>query len=74
MLLICSSVGLHLPSGLGAGAWWCGISPVFSVSWHGEAMCELGCRGVRVLFLLGGFSCQMCLQHCSKIFTLSNTC
>jgi hypothetical protein len=44
------------------------------ISWRGEAMCRLGCRGVRVLPLLVGFSCQLCLQHLGKTFTLRNTC
>jgi hypothetical protein len=40
------------------------------VMWHGEAMCRLGVWSVRVLPLLGGFSCQVYLQHLSKIFPL----
>jgi hypothetical protein len=32
-----------------------------------------GCRGVKVLPLLGGFSCPVCLQHPKKIFTSRNT-
>jgi hypothetical protein len=31
MLLICSPGGLHLPSSLGAGIWWCGSPPGFSI-------------------------------------------
>jgi hypothetical protein len=31
MLLICSPVGLHLPSRLGAGIWWCRSPPGFSI-------------------------------------------
>jgi hypothetical protein len=45
-----------------------------SVMWHGEAMCGLGAQGVVVLLLLGVFSCQVCLQHFSKIFDLRSSC
>jgi hypothetical protein len=77
MLLICSPVDLHLPSSLEAGAWWCGSPPVFSI-YHGIRKLCAGwgvevCGGVRVLPLLGGFSCQVCIQHFGKIFTLRNT-
>jgi hypothetical protein len=50
------------------------LSCFLCISWRGEAMCGLGCRGVRVLPLLVGFSCQLCLQHLGKTFTLRNTC
>jgi hypothetical protein len=71
MLLICSPVGLHhlkqtlnqclvarLPS------WF------LSVMWHGEALCRLEVQSVRVLLILGGFSCQVWIQHLRKIFDL----
>jgi hypothetical protein len=56
------------PSSLGAGVWWCGSPPVFSV-YHGVGMLCVGwgCGGVEVLPLLGGFSCKVYLQHLSKI-------
>jgi hypothetical protein len=44
------------------------------VTWHGEAMCGLGVPGVGFLPLLGGFSCQVYLQHLSKIFVLQSSC
>jgi hypothetical protein len=31
VLLICSPGGLHLPSRVGAGVWWCGSPPSFSI-------------------------------------------
>jgi hypothetical protein len=48
--------------------------PVFSV-YHGMGKLCAGwwCGGFGVLLPLGGFSCQMCLQCLSKIFTLRNT-
>jgi hypothetical protein len=68
----CSPVGL--PSGLGAGAWWCGTPPGFSIFRDvGELCAGWACEGVKVLPLLGGFSCLVCLQHLRKIFTLRNT-
>jgi hypothetical protein len=36
-------------------------------------MCGLGVRGVGVLLLLGGFSCQVWLQRLSKIFALRSS-
>jgi hypothetical protein len=73
LVLICSPIGL--PSRLGAGAWQHGSPPSFSV-YHGSGKpyAGWGCGGVRVLPLLGGFSCPACLQHLRKIFALRNTC
>jgi hypothetical protein len=72
MLLICSPVGL--PSRLGAGAWQCGSPPGFSIYCGvGKLYVGWGCGDVRVLPLLGGFSCLVCLQYLRKIFTLRNT-
>jgi hypothetical protein len=72
--LICSPVGLHLPSRLGAGTWWHGNPLGFLVYHDVGKLCEgWGCGCVRVLPLLGGFSCQVCLEHLSKIFNLTNT-
>jgi hypothetical protein len=45
-----------------------------SIMGHREALCELGVRGVRVLLLLGGFSCQLWIQHLNKIFDLWISC
>jgi hypothetical protein len=36
-------------------------------------MCWLGVWGVGILLLLGDFSCQLCLQHLSKIFALQSS-
>jgi hypothetical protein len=36
----------------------------------GKLCAGWGFRGVGVLLLLCGFSCQLCLQHLSKIFAL----
>jgi hypothetical protein len=47
MPLICSPVGLHLPSRFGDSVWWCGRPPVFSVLHGVEKLCTgwgLGCR------------------------------
>jgi hypothetical protein len=44
-----------------------------SVMWHGEALSRLGVWGVRVLFILGFFFCQVCLQYLSKIFDLQSS-
>jgi hypothetical protein len=35
--------------------------------WSGDVMLGLGCGGVGVLLLLGGFSCKVYVQHLSKI-------
>jgi hypothetical protein len=72
--LIFSPVDLCLPSRLGASAWQPRSPSVFSVYCGMGKLC-VGwmCRGVRVLPLLGGFSCEVCLQHLSKTFTLRNT-
>jgi hypothetical protein len=37
------------------------------LTWSGDAMCGLGCGGVKVLPLLGGFSCKVYVQRLSKI-------
>jgi hypothetical protein len=68
VLLICSPVGLHLPGRLGADVWWHGSPPGFSI-YHGVGkLCVgWGFGGVEFLLLLGGFSCQVCLQLLSKI-------
>jgi hypothetical protein len=74
VLLVCSLVGLFLPSRLGAGAWQFRSPPVFSVYCGVGKLCvNWLCGGVGVLPLLDGFSCLVCLQHLSKIFTLRNT-
>jgi hypothetical protein len=45
-----------------ACAWWCGSPPSFSIyRGMGKLWAGWGCRGVRVLPLLCGFSCPMCL-------------
>jgi hypothetical protein len=36
--------------------------------WHGEALYGLGVQGDKILILLGPFTCQVWLQHLSKIF------
>jgi hypothetical protein len=41
-----------------------------SATWCGEAVCRLGVCSVEVLLLLGGFFCQVWLQHLSMIFDL----
>jgi hypothetical protein len=67
MPLICSPVGLHLPSRLGAVIWRHGSLLVFpNIMVCGSYVLARGLGGVRVLPLLGGFSCQVCLQHLSK--------
>jgi hypothetical protein len=72
--LICLPVGLCLPSWLGAGIWQCGSPPDFSVYLVMQKLCAGGgLGGVRILPLLGGLSCQVCLQHLSKIFTLQSS-
>jgi hypothetical protein len=72
---ICSPVGLHLPSRLGAGVWQQGSPPDFSVYCGVGKLCVgWGFGGVRFLPLLGGFSCQVCLQHLNKIFPLWSSC
>jgi hypothetical protein len=48
------------------------VSP-YSMMWGSYVLCW-GCRGVKVLPLLGDFSCLVCLQHLRKIFPLRNTC
>jgi hypothetical protein len=55
VLLICSSVGLNLPSRSGACVCSAGASCLLSVTWHGEALYGLGVRSVGVLLLLGVF-------------------
>jgi hypothetical protein len=56
------------PSGLGAGVWWHGSPPGFSI-YCGVGMLRMGwgCGGVKVLPLFSGFSCKVYLQHLSKI-------
>jgi hypothetical protein len=73
VLLICSPVGL--PSRLGAGVWWHRSLLGFSIYCGLGKLCAgWGCGSVRVLPLLGGFSCPECFQCLTKIFTLRNTC
>jgi hypothetical protein len=56
------------PSGLGAGVWWCRSPPGFSAYCGVGMLCTgWGCGGVKVLPLLGGFSCKVYLQRLSKI-------
>jgi hypothetical protein len=57
------------PSRLGAGVWWWhGSPPGFSVKGEVEMLCMgWGCGGIKVLPLLGGFSCNVYLQHLSQI-------
>jgi hypothetical protein len=46
-----------------------------SVTWYGETLYRLGVQGLGVLLLLGGFFCQVWLQHLSKIFDFrSSSC
>jgi hypothetical protein len=71
----CLPVDLCLPSRLGAGIWQHSSPPSFSIYCGMGKLCEVwGFKGVRVLPLLGDFSCQVCLQHLSKIFTLWSSC
>jgi hypothetical protein len=49
--------------------------PGFSIHCDLAELCRgWRCRGVKVLPLLGVFSCPVCLQHLRKIFTLTNRC
>jgi hypothetical protein len=62
-----SPSGLLLPSRLGAGVWQHGSPPGFSIyHWVGMLCVGWRCGGVRVLPLLGGFSCKVYLQCLSK--------
>jgi hypothetical protein len=58
-----------LPSHLDAGIWWWHrIPPGFYIQHEVEMLCVgWGCGGVKVLPLLSGFSCNVYLQHLSKI-------
>jgi hypothetical protein len=70
--LICSPVGL--PSRLGANAWKHWSSSGFSIYSDVEELCVgWGLGSVKILPLLGGFWCVVCLQHLRKIFILRNT-
>jgi hypothetical protein len=66
VLLICSPCGLCLPSSIGAGIWCTGALLVLHLMWVGMLCMGWGCDSVRVLPLLGVFSCQVHLQHLSK--------
>jgi hypothetical protein len=57
------------PSHLGAGVWLRpGSPPGFSVQCDVEMLCAgWRCGGVKVLPLLTGLACEVCLQHLSKI-------
>jgi hypothetical protein len=74
--LVCGSTVYRLahlvvcifPSRLGAGVWWHRGPPGFSIQCEVEMLCAAWrCGGVKVLPLLGGFSCKVCLRHLSKI-------
>jgi hypothetical protein len=64
-----SPCGLHLPKPSGhsrlAAVWE--PSWFLHFMWSGNATHGLGCGGVKVLPLLGGFSCKVYLQRLSKI-------
>jgi hypothetical protein len=74
--VVCGCTTYHLahrvvcifPSCLGAVVWWPGGPPGFSIHGEVEMLCT-GRRygGVKVLPLLGGFACKVCLWHLSKI-------
>jgi hypothetical protein len=53
----------------GAGVWrWPGGPPGFSIKHEVEILCAgWRCGGVKVLPLLGGLACEVCLQRLSKI-------
>jgi hypothetical protein len=71
---ICSLVGLRFPSRLGAGIWQPGSPLGFSIyGGMGKLCVGWGFGGVRVLPFLDGFSCQVCLQHLSRIFALRSS-
>jgi hypothetical protein len=57
------------PGHLGAGIWWWpGGPPGFSVQCDVEILCAgWRCGGVKVLPVLGGLACKVCLQRLSKI-------
>jgi hypothetical protein len=57
------------PSCLGTGVWrWPRSPPDFSVQCEVEMLCAgWRCGGVKVLPLLGGLACKVCLQRLSKI-------
>jgi hypothetical protein len=57
------------PSHLGAGVWrWPRGPPGFSIQREVEMLCAgWRCGGVKVLPLLGGLACKVCLQCLSKI-------
>jgi hypothetical protein len=58
-----------LPSHLGAAVrWWRGSPPGFSIQCEVEMLCAgWRCGGVKVLPLLGGFSCKVYLQSLSEV-------
>jgi hypothetical protein len=63
-----SPVGLCLPKQ--SGSWHLAVRELswfLCLMWSGDAMCGLGVWRIRVLPFLGGFSCQVYLQHLSKI-------
>jgi hypothetical protein len=57
------------PSHLGSRIWrWPGGPPDFSIQGEVEMLCAgWRCGGVKVLPLLGGLACKVCVQHLSKI-------
>jgi hypothetical protein len=73
--LVCGSTAYCLAhlvhvflSRLGAGDWRPGGPPGFSIQCEVEILCAgWKCGGVKVLPLLRGFACKVCLQHLSKI-------
>jgi hypothetical protein len=66
--------GLHLRSRLGAGVWRHGSPPGFSVYVGVGKLCaSWGFKVVGIFPPLDGFSCQVCLQRLSKIFTLQSS-
>jgi hypothetical protein len=59
---------------------WCCLlvaqepSCFLSVMWHGEALYRLWVKGVKILFFVVLFLCQVWLQCLSKIFDLWSSC
>jgi hypothetical protein len=64
-----SPVVCLFPSYLGAGVWrWPRGPPGFSIQHEVGMLCAgWRCGGVKVLSLLSGLACKVCLQHLSKI-------
>jgi hypothetical protein len=75
--VVCGSTMYHLallvvhifPSHLGTGIWWQPRGPPgFSTQREVEILCtSWRCVGVKVLPLLSGLACKVCLQRLSKI-------